>query len=175
MKQELMSEGYIEYLKKRYQSNPSVMNYLQNNSNNKKSFFLILKNIKKFIKTPIPNSVIEIFYDDPKTFFVNSQTLLKNTSLYDISGNSIFIHYFNALYNINNPNYNYYENYFPTFFGAFGQFMSMQDEALETPVHKLLVKFKNKKFFCKFLKNCAIWDIRIYSLLKIGKKKIALI
>ena len=148
-----MSEGYIEYLKKRYQSNPSVMNYLQNNSNNKKSFFLILKNIKKFIKTPIPNSVIEIFYDDPKTFFVNSQTLLKNTSLYDISGNSIFIHYFNALYNINNPNYNYYENYFPTFFGAFGQFMSMQDEALETPVHKLLVKFKNKKFFLQIFKK----------------------
>ena len=49
-------------------------------------------------KRQIKNSVINLLYEEPEKFFVKNKNLLKDTSYYDISGNSIFAHYFNNLY-----------------------------------------------------------------------------
>ena len=56
------------------------------------------KIFNKTRKKPIKNSVINILYEDPEKFFSEYKILLKDTSNYDISGNSVFAHYFNILY-----------------------------------------------------------------------------
>ena len=58
----------------------------------------IYKTITKSRKKPIPVETIQLFYDEPEAFFKNHSTLLYNTSYYGESGNSIFEHYFHALY-----------------------------------------------------------------------------
>ena len=152
MLNEAVREDYIEILKKHFKYNTKIINYLENKSNHKKTALQILREIKKFYKKPIPNSVITSFYDDPKSFFNNYKTLLSNTSLYDISGKSIFVHYFNMLCNPKNPNYNYYENYFNSFVGDFGKYIFIQDGILDTPIHKF-VKLRNKKLFLQIFKK----------------------
>ena len=117
----------------------------QNKQNNKKENYLpILKAAKKFYRNPIPESVIQLFYDEPEKFFASYKILLSNTSLYDISRISIFMHYFNVLYTYENSKT--YEKYFDIFFKEFAKYLSKKDYfSSETPIHKL-IKLKNKKF-----------------------------
>ena len=63
---------------------------------NEKTLF---KKIKKLKKIPLPQNVIDLFYDQPTQFFTEFKSLLENTSLFDYTNTSIFMHYFNILYN----------------------------------------------------------------------------
>ena len=123
--------------------------------NKHKELIIFRKTQKKKLKSKkqlknISNNVIQLFYGDPKNFFENHVTLLKNTSYYDESNNSIFAHYFNILYNIylknNNSNSEIYLSKFNSFFKEHGKYLTIQDLALETPLHKI-AKIRNKKFF----------------------------
>ena len=165
-----VKDNYIETLKKIHKYNKKIINYLETESVHKKSPLQILRNIKKFYQKEIPNSVIISFYEDPKSFFANYKTLLLNTSLFDISGHSIFVHYFNVLNNNNtNPNNNnYYENYFSAFIGDFREYLYIQDDILDTPLHKL-VKQRNKKLFLKIFKK--LFDLGFEDLLYIKNEK----
>ena len=121
----------------------------------------LFKKFKSLRKKDIPDQTIIIFYENPGKFFNECQKLLENTSLLDMSGNSIFQHYFYVLhenYNIKNNkaktsnmnaqniNFNIYESNFDTFFKAYGKYFSIQDVVLETPLHKI-AKLRNRGFF----------------------------
>ena len=110
-------------------------------------------------KKPIKNSVIELFYDEPEKFFSQYKTLLKGTSYYDISGNSIIMHYFNVLFeeykhnqrdklkqNFINNKESIYESNFNTFFQENKNYLFVQDICLDTPLHKI-ARFNDKTFF----------------------------
>ena len=114
---------------------------------------------KKFIKPPIPNDIINLFYESPNEFFASFEQSLENTSFFDEGGISIFAHYFYVLHDLfrnkSDINENIYENNFNNFFGKECKYLFVQDFQKETPLHKL-VKFNNKKFFfyiCKKLKS----------------------
>ena len=124
---------------------------------NKKTLF---KKIKKLKKIPLPQNVIDLFYDQPTQFFTEFKSLLENTSLFDYTNTSIFMHYFNILYNQYkhqndnqekkyDSNYEIYEKNFDKFFKEEGKFLSIQDFTLDTPLHKLA---RIDKVF--FLKIC---------------------
>ena len=110
----------------------------------------ILFKIKKLFKPCISNDTILLFYQNPNEFFNSYEQILEKTSFYDDSGNSIFIHYFYVLYDLYKKNEinsdNIYETNFNNFFTKEAKYLSMQDFALETPLHKL-AKFIDKKFF----------------------------
>ena len=114
---------------------------------------------KKFIKQPISNDIINLFYESPNEFFASFEQSLEKTSFFDEGGNSIFAHYFYVLHDLfknkSNVNENIYENNFNLFFGKECKYLFVQDFQKETPLHKL-VKFNNKTFFfyiCKKLKS----------------------
>ena len=121
-----------------------------------KNFIKRQKKLTKLKTKPISNDTIQLFYDKPKNFFENHETLLNNTSYFDESYNSIFIHYFNVLYNISkNNNYSNSDIYlsnFDSFFKFHGKYLTIQDLALETPLHKI-AKFRNKEFFITHYKK----------------------
>ena len=85
-----------------------------------------------------------------KFFFEKHKTILNNTSYFDECDNSIFAHYFNILYLIFTKNKisnsQIYLTNFNSFFLFHGKYLSIQDLALETPLHKI-VKLRNKCFF----------------------------
>ena len=111
------------------------------------------KKLLKLKKKTISNDAIKLFYDEPTNFFKNHEKLLYNTSYYDDCNNSIFAHYFNVLYNIsmdnNYSNSEIYLSNFNSFFKFHGKFLTIQDLALETPLHKI-AKFRNKDFFITY-------------------------
>ena len=123
---------------------------LKENSKNPLTYLKIIKKLKKLKKQPIPNDIIKLFYDEPKIFFEKHKTILNNTSYFDECDNSIFAHYFNILYLIFTKNKisnsQIYLTNFNSFFLFHGKYLSIQDLALETPLHKI-VKLRNKCFF----------------------------
>ena len=120
----------------------------------------------------ISYSTINLFYEDPISFFKKEKELLSKTTFYDFCGNSIFSHYFYVLYekwNKNNKkifdekNNDIYEQNFDSFFLEHKSNLIKKDEILDTPLHKLL-KIRNKKFFfeiCKRLKEIGVLDVEI--------------
>ena len=119
------------------------------------------KNILR--KKPINYSIIKTFYESPETFFTKYKKSLKFSSYFDICGNSIFMHYFNILYEehkcnkklfsnnsfITNKilsNINIYHQHFNQFFLEHKDKLLIQDLSLETPLHKI-AKFHDKTFF----------------------------
>ena len=146
------------------------------------------KIFNKTRKMPIKNSVINLLYEEPEKFFSKYKTLLKDTSYYDISGNSIFAHYFNILYKefLNAKKQkekqkqnlyikqSIYERNFNLFFKDQKKYLLIQDIGLDTPLHKL-VKFNNKLFFVKiFLKlnELGVVSNELISLVNIDYKNI---
>ena len=57
-----------------------------------------LRRIKKSKKKFINNQLLINFYDFPEKFFIQNKDQLAETSFFDHCGNSIFMHYFNILY-----------------------------------------------------------------------------
>ena len=117
------------------------------------------KFIKKVIQLchPIPDDVIQLFYDSPEQFFASFERLLENTTFYEDGGNSIFVHYFYVLHDLYKNNSgeiedNIYEKNFNSFFSKEAKYLSIQDFSFETPLHKL-AKFRDKKFFLKICKK----------------------
>ena len=128
--------------------------------------------IKRKIKRSIKESVIQYFYDDPEQFFSSYKRDLNNTSLYDISGNSIFAHYFNVLNSEQNAKSDIYEKNFNIFFKELGKDLSIQDSCLDTPLHKL-AKFKNKNLFfdiCQKLKNIGVLNEELLTIKNVDEK-----
>ena len=144
------------------------------------------KIFNKTRKKPIKNSVINILYEDPEKFFSEYKILLKDTSYYDISDNSVFAHYFNILYkkfinaNKNKQKQNLYikqsiyEKNFNLFFKDQKKYLLIQDISLDTPLHKL-VKFNDKLFFLKIfmkLNELGVVTYELLSLKNINEKNI---
>ena len=161
-----------------------ILNKLKNfqikNSKDKKErtkFKKLCFKIKKLFKPCISNDTILLFYENPEEFFNSYENLIEKTSFYDDSGNSIFVHYFYALYDLykekNEINSdNIYEKNFNNFFTKEAKFLSMQDLALETPLHKL-AKFIDKKFFfyiCKKLKDINVLSEELLLINNIDEK-----
>ena len=138
-----------EKLKQQYKAIPNISNIVDKDFSNSPKITKLYRYIKRKVKNPIKESVIQQFYDEPEKFFSSFKNDLTNTSLYDISDNSIFAHYFNVL-NLKQKSENntddIYEKKFPIFFKEFGKDLNIQDSCMETPLHKL-AKFKNKKLF----------------------------
>ena len=120
---------------------------------------IILAIINKIKKKPIPQNVIQLFYEEPEKFFNQYNDLLEKTSFFDDAGISIFVHYFYVLYEnykfqndskYSKPDLKYeiYESNFDSFFLKESKYLLIQDIHLDTPLHKL-ARFKNKKFFFK--------------------------
>ena len=136
----------------------------------------VLFKIKKLFKPCISNDTILLFYQNPNEFFNSYEQILEKTSFYDDSGNSIFIHYFYVLYDLYKTNEinsdNIYEQNFNNFFTKEAKYLSMQDFALETPLHKL-AKFIDKKFFffiCKKLKDINVLSEELLLINNIDEK-----
>ena len=161
-----------------------ILNKLKNfqikNSKDKKErtkFKKLCFKIKKLFKPCISNDTILLFYENPEEFFNSYENLIEKTSFYDDSGNSIFVHYFYALYDLykekNEINSdNIYEKNFNNFFTKEAKFLSIQDLALETPLHKL-AKFIDKKFFfyiCKKLKDINVLSEELLLINNIDEK-----
>ena len=152
MKTKNISEEKLHYLQQYFKYNREIKEYLQKDSTKTKDIPSIYKDIYRHFKKPIPDNVINLFYDNPKNFFMQFKQYLLNTSLFSISGISIFSHYFIAL---NENKEEIYEKNFANFFGEFGKYLDMQDTGLNTALH-YLAKKRNKKFFfeiCKKLFN----------------------
>ena len=131
--------------------NDQIKQKLKNLFKRKKGILEIHRIIYKLKKEPISDNIIQLFYEDPKTFFENHETLLNNTSFFDESGNSIFAHYFHILYmkftnNNHYLNYEIYTSNFDSFFKIHGKYLAIQDLSLETPLHKI-AKLRKIKFF----------------------------
>ena len=137
----------------------------------------------RFNKRPITNIIINIFYDNPQLFFTKYRKTLKNSTYFDICGNSIFIHYFYILheehklsktfmiknYIINNKilsNINIYIKYFDEFFKENKNNLLIQDLSLETPLHKI-AKFHDKSFFVKIIQKLNFSSVLSEKLLSI--------
>ena len=152
----------IEILRIRYRFNEEIQKFL--NKINKKPLTKrkIYKKIKKLKKQPIPNDAIKFFYNEPKKFFENHKILLENTSYYDESDNSIFVHYFYILHNIfkknNFSNSEVYLTNFDSFFIYHKKYLSIQDASLETPLHKI-AKLRNKNFFIMYYNKLKSIDL----------------
>ena len=136
---------------------------------NKKNLKKVKKKARLKKKRPTSNTTINIFYDNPQLFFTQYNITLKNSSYFDICGNSICMHYFYVLYEdhkkpnkktmknyiINNKilsNINIYQKYFSQFFQEHKDCLSIQDICLETPLHKI-AKFHDKTFFAQILQK----------------------
>ena len=149
-----------------YKYDEEILNKLKNfeiknlkDIKQRKKLRKILFKIRKLFKPCISNDTIISFYENPEEFFNSYEELIEKTSFYDELGNSIFIHYFYILYDLYKKNEinsdNIYQKNFNNFFTKEAKYLSMQDFALETPLHKL-AKFIDKKFFffiCKKLKE----------------------
>ena len=141
-----------------------------------KSIKEVFRAFKKLKKNLISQETIKMFYENPEQFFNQHNKLLQGTCLCDIAGNSIFMHYLYILYeqykrkhnsqipNDNDHNLNVnlslYESKFDWFLKENMQYISMQDVAYETFLHKI-VKFRDKGFFieiCQKLKNLDFLD-----------------
>ena len=97
MKTKNISEEKLHYLQQYFKYNREIKEYLQKYSTKTKDIPSIYKDIYRHFKKPIPDNVINLFYDNPKNFFLQFKQYLSNTSLFSISGISIFSHYFIAL------------------------------------------------------------------------------
>ena len=155
MKTKNISKEKLHYLQQIFKYNKEIEEYLKKDSINNKDIQSIYKDIYKYYKKPIPKNVINLFYDEPKNFFSQFKQYLTNTSLFSISGISIFSHYFIAL---NENKKDIYEQNFTNFFGEFGKYLDIQDTCLDTALH-YLVKKRNKKLFfqiCRKLFNMGL-------------------
>ena len=131
-----------------YKSIQNISDMVNRDFSNSRKIVRLYKHIKNKLKRPIPESVIQQFYEEPEKFFSSFEGTINNTSLYDISGNSIFAHYFNVL-NLKKKgkfNNDIYEKKFEDFFNVFSIDLYIQDSCLDTPLHKI-AKFKNKNLF----------------------------
>ena len=149
-----------EYLEKYLKYEDNVKSFVKGLNCNDLTKY---QKIKSWRKThPIPNKVINLFYDQPNQFFSKYQHLLEKTTYLDNTGNSIFAHYFFILYekykgrtSSSTINYDLYESKFDSFFKENEKYFLVQDINLDTPFHKL-AKFRNKGFFIEIynkLKN----------------------
>ena len=134
----------------------------------------LLKIIHPLRKKPIDDNIINLFYEQPTQFFNDFKHLLENTSLFDNTGTSIFTHYFHVLYekykNKGDSQYYLYENNFDLFFKEEGQFISLQDFYLDTPLHKI-ARLRDKKFFlniCQRLKEINLLNEELISIKNIN-------
>ena len=88
-----------------------------------KKLLMIIHSLRK---KPIEENIINLFYEQPTEFFKDFKNSLENTSLFDITGTSIFTHYFPVLYekykNKGDSQYYLYENNFDLFFKEEGKF-----------------------------------------------------
>ena len=165
MKKGRIKQRYFDALKKKFLEEPKK--YLDKRNIYRKRELELEAHIKQYYKKPIQEKNIQLFYEDPKTFFFSFKNLLFGTSLHDISGFSIFAHYFYVLYT-KNPLFELeiYENNFNNFFKELAQYLSMQDNCLETPLHKL-AKLNNKRFFleiCERLKKIGVLSEKLLSI-----------
>ena len=138
------NEIYKLIFKQQFKYIPNISKIVDKRYSNSPKVAKLYRFIKRKMKRPIKESVIQKFYDEPEQFFSSFKRDLNNTSLYDISGNSIFVHYFNVLNSEQNAKSDIYEKNFNIFFKELGKDLSIQDSCLDTPLHKL-AKFKNKK------------------------------
>ena len=170
----ITNEICVRILKEKYKYIPNISKVVD------EGFFLSPKSIKLFkfitenMRKPIPDSAIQLFYDNPVQFFSSSKILLANTSFYDNSGNSIFAHYFNVLNSKNNRRFEteIYEKNFANFFKGFINELTFQDYGLDTPLHKL-AKFKNKIFFleiCQKLYDLGILNEELLTIKNVDSK-----
>ena len=158
-------ERYIASIKSKLYNEKFHSNWNETLSEKRESE--INEYIKELSKRKIiPNSTISLFYDDPKRFFSTFKNLLSANSLFDFNGTSIFEHYFYILFTKKHSEFqiDIYEKNFDNFFKEFGQYLSIKDEVFDTPLHKLLIKFKNKKLFfeiCKKLKDIGVLNEKL--------------
>ncbi len=140
-------------------------------------------------KNPINNSIIKTFYESPQSFFEKFKISLKNSSYFDISGNSIFMHYFYVLYEDHKKNkkklsknnlitekillnINIYRNNFNQFFKEHKEKLIIQDFSLDTVLHKI-AKLNDKTFFvkiCQKLQSLKLLNKRIMTIKNIENK-----
>ena len=83
-------EGYIENI---FKFEHRARDYLLSEYRSLKNPRKIISKINN-IRKPIQNETIKLFYENPDKFFNEHYNLLYNTSFMDISGNSMFSHYF---------------------------------------------------------------------------------
>ena len=138
-----LQETKYPYFQELFQKKISIPTNLSRN--NKTYKYKKLKKAMKFI----PNSVIELFYNNPKQFFNESDKLLQNTNYLDDTGNSIFDLYFAMYFDKTNNNKIYKDN-FRNFFTQNKKLVI--DFSINTFLHKLFANPNKNKFFTIFTK-----------------------
>ena len=172
-------EGYIENI---FKFEHRARDYLLSEYRSLKNPRKIISKINN-IRKPIQNRTIKLFFENPDNFFNEHYNLLFNTSFMDISGNSIFSHYFfillenykiknNQKANINENvyNFNIYESNFDSFFKEYERYLIIQDFNLDTPLHKI-ARMKDKGFFIEIYKKLRRIEIINNEILLISNKK----
>ena len=64
------AEIYKPNLIQQYKFIPNIVNIVNKNNYNNRNIVKLYKHIKNYLKNPIPESVIQLFYEDPEIFFL---------------------------------------------------------------------------------------------------------
>ena len=102
----------------------------------------------------IPDSVIDLFYNNPQQFFEQSEQLLQNTNYLDknITGHTIFYLYFVMILDKKNKNKIYEEN-LVNFLEKHKDYITAIDLNMDLILHKFLFSYSsNNPFFTIFMK-----------------------
>ena len=143
----------LSFFKKYYQSNKKAEEQIKSLVEKNTNKITLFKKISSVRKEPISQTVIDLFYDQPSQFFNEYKTLLENTSCFDLSNNSIFMYYFDILYQKYKPikntkdikkdiNFEIYDKNFDKFFKDESKYLLIQDYNKDTPLLKLVKKDK---------------------------------
>ena len=174
-------EKDLSFFKKYYgpnkQAEEEIKGLLEKNADKRTLF----KKISSLRKEPISQNIIDLFYDQPSQFFAEYKTLLENTSFFDLTNTSIFMHYFDILYQKFKPiknskdnkniNFEIYENNFDNFFKDESKNLQIQDYNLDTPLIKLVKK--DKIFFlqiCEKLKKLDVLNEELLTICNINEE-----
>ena len=145
-----------EHLEQYLKFEDNLQSLLSNLPSNRWDLFRQICKFQK--KKKIKDSVIKLFYEQPKRFFSDYPRLLENTSYLDETETSIFSHFFYVLYdknkngNSSSIDYRIYESNFDSFFKDNQSYFLVQDVNLDTPLIKL-AKMIDKSFFFEIFKK----------------------
>ena len=145
-----------EHLEQYLKFEDNLQSLLSNLPPNRWDLFRQICKFRK--KKKIKDSVIKLFYEQPKRFFSDYPRLLENTSYLDETETSIFSHFFYVLYdkhknaNSSSIDYRIYESNFDSFFKDNQSYFLVQDVNLDTPLIKL-AKMIDKSFFFEIFKK----------------------
>ena len=172
----------LSFFKKYYQSNKKAEEQIKSLVEKNTNKITLFKKISSLRKEPISQNVIDLFYDQLSQFFNEYKILLENTSFFDLTNNSIFMYYFDILYQKYKPtknskdikkdiNFEIYDNNFDKFFKDESKYLLIQDYNLDTPLLKLVKK--DKIFFlkiCEKLKKLNVLNEELLTICNINEE-----